>query len=83
MKRATSVAAVVLALTLLEVSAVSAQEWCRFLCAPSLKLKVEPTITFSNLFNRPVGSHAPQSFELRCYTLCSARECFDAYATRI
>lgn len=29
---------------------VSAQERCRFLCAPSLN--VEPTVTFSNLFNR-------------------------------
>jgi len=51
MKRAPSVAAVVLALTLLEVSAVSAQDSCRFLCAPSLK--VEPTITVTNLFDSP------------------------------
>ena len=50
---------VVIALTLILLpSRTEAQEPCRLLCAPSLK--VEPTVTFSPLFSRPRIQSLPE-----------------------
>lgn len=58
-----SLAGVAAALAFGLASPAFAQDSCRFLCPPSLK--VEPTITFSNLFNRPRVQELPNGGPMR------------------